>query len=333
MPKIQKSEEEREAIRQAWRRNPKATAGDISREMNCDPHTAKRYKAQALETIPLPPTKSSSRPTKASLPSMPMPLAEAGGPQFPEPVECSYEPMKIDTPGDWLVMSDIHIPYHDRKTIETAIREAKDRSIKGIILDGDILDFYQLSRFSKRPDKPRMREEIEKGRQFLDWLRSQFPHARIIFKEGNHDERLGNYLLDKAPDLFDLEDMQLPSLLRADDFGVEWVGDKRVIELGKLCVIHGHEYRGSGGVMPARWLFIRAWSNAMLGHFHQPTYYTVPTLDRRELGVWSLGCCCYLYPSFMPQNSWRHGFAHVKLDNNGTFEVVQRAMRRDGMPS
>lgn len=261
---------------------------------------------------------------------MPSPDPVAGGPRLPDPETHDYSPVGIDAPGAYGVISDVHLPYHDRRTIETAVREWKGRGVAGILLNGDILDFYQISRFSRDPSKPRVKAEIEKGRQFFDYLRSEFPRARLVFKFGNHDERLGNFLADRAPELFDLDDIHLPALLRVKDYGVECVADKRVIMLGKLPVIHGHEYRGGGGVMPSRWLFIRAFSNAMLGHFHQPTNFTVRTLDDRELGVWSTGCACYLHPSYAPFNQWAHGWATVEVGGGGSFQVENRRLLKDG---
>jgi predicted phosphodiesterase len=261
---------------------------------------------------------------------MPAPDSVAGGPRLPDPEPMDYSPVHIDTSGVWGVISDVHIPYHDRRTVESAVREWKARGVAGVLLNGDILDFYQVSKYSRDPSKPRVKAEIEKGRQFLDYLRAEFPRARVVYKLGNHDERLGNYLSDRAPEVFDLDDMQFDRLLRMADYGVEMVADKRVVMLGKLPVIHGHEYRGGGGVMPSRWLFIRAFSNAMLGHFHQPTNFTVRTLDDRELGVWSTGCACFLHPSFAPQNQWAHGWATVEVFGGGSFQVENRRLLKDG---
>jgi len=262
--------------------------------------------------------------------TLPDPAPEAGGPGLPEPEYEVYEDYKIDTPGAWAVLSDIHLPYHDKRTIEAAVREAERRNVAGVILNGDTLDFYQISRFSRDPSKPRVKNEIEKGRQLLAWLRSKFPRARLVFKEGNHDERLKNFLSERAPELFDLDDLHLPNLLRAADVGVEWVGDRRVMQLGKLPVIHGHEYQGGGGVMPARWLFIRAWSSALCGHFHQPSHFPVTSLDGREMGVWSTGCACFLNPYYRRKNPWRHGYAMIEVGAGGLFEVTNREVLKDG---
>lgn len=260
----------------------------------------------------------------------PEPAREAVGPPMPDPTPQGYEPVKVDTPGWYLVMSDVHIPFHSPDAIKKAVAEAESKGAVGVILNGDILDCHSVSTHYREPDGPRMKEEIEKGRQFLAWLRSRFPMARIVYKAGNHDERLRRYIAGKAPDLFDIEDIRLENLLQCRQHGIDWVEDKRVIELGKLPVIHGHEYRGSGGVMPARWLFIRAWSSALCGHFHQPSHFTALTLDRREMGVWSTGCLCYLHPQYQPNNSWAHGYAMVEVLNGGGFHVENRRILQSG---
>lgn len=306
----------------------------LSRRIGVTPNTLRRYRdnPHLLDNIvePVKPApRRAPRPVDSS-PRLPDPAPEAGGPSLPEPESEVFEDHRIDTLGAWLVISDIHLPYHDKRAIELAVNEGRQRGIAGIILNGDILDFYQISRFSRDPSRPRVKAEIEKGQQLLEWLRSQFRRARIVFKEGNHDERMKTYLADRAPELFDLDDMQLPNLLRAANYGVEWVGDRRTIQLGKLPIIHGHEYQGSGGVMPARWLFIRAWSSALCGHFHQPSHFPVTSLDNREMSVWSTGCACFLHPYYRRRNPWRHGFAMVEISTGGGFQVTNREILKDG---
>jgi hypothetical protein len=108
------------------------------------------------------------------------------------------------------------------------------------------------------------------------------------------------------------------------------VADKRVVMLGKLPVVHGHEFRGGGGVNPARWLFLRAVSTAMCGHFHRTSEHHEQGLDRRLHGVWSVGCACYLYPSYDPNNKWNHGYALADVQRDGSFRVTNRRILRDG---
>ncbi len=261
---------------------------------------------------------------------LPEPMPEGGGPELPDPVPQSYEPFRIDTAGRWLILSDTHMPYHDKRTIMEAVGEAKRVGATGILLNGDILDCYQLSSHFKEPDKGRFKEEIEVGKAFLDWLRAQFPKARIVFKEGNHDERLRRYLAERAPALFGIDEVDLRNILGLANRGIEWVGDKRVIQLGKLPVVHGHEFRGGGGVNPARWLFLRAVSTALCGHFHRTSEHNEQGLDMRLHGVWSVGCACFLYPQYDPNNKWNHGYALADVAADGTFQITNRKILRDG---
>lgn len=236
----------------------------------------------------------------------------------------SYLPFTIDTPGQWLILSDIHVPYHDRTTLELAVTEAKRRGVVGVLLNGDTLDSHEISNHDREPSAPRYVDEIDTGKKLLAWIRAQFPKARIVLKEGNHEERLRRYIIQRAPALFGLEGIDLPDLMHLADCGAEWVCDKRVIQLGKLCVVHGHEYRGGGGVMPARWLYLRAKYVSMCGHFHRSSEHGERNIRGTEERSWSLGCACFLYPRYMPLNSWNHGFAFVDLFADGGFSVENK---------
>ena len=263
-------------------------------------------------------------------PRLPDPAPEAGGPKLPEPCHAEYKAVEVNEPGVWGVISDIHIPYHDKRTIEKFVEECQEKRVSGILLNGDILDCYQLSDFLREPGAPQMKEEILKGREFLAWLRGKFPKARIIYKEGNHDDRLKRYLARRAPEIYELEDIWLPNLLRINDLGAEWVGDKRVIMLGKLPVIHGHEYSGGGGVMPARWFYLRTGGSVLGGHFHQPSYYPFRTIRDEEVGCWSTGCACFLSPAYRPLNQWAHGWAMVEIHQGGGYRVHPRRLLKSG---
>jgi len=78
-----------------------------------------------------------------------------------------------------LALSDVHFPYHDEEALGAAIQYGMDQKVNTIILNGDILDFYQLSRFDKDPSKPKMQVELEQGRWFMKALRTAFPKGSI----------------------------------------------------------------------------------------------------------------------------------------------------------
>jgi hypothetical protein len=263
---------------------------------------------------------------------MPDPAPVSGGPRFPDPVVESYEPFPINTPGNWLILSDVHIPHHDRRTVENAVEEARRRNAVGVLLNGDIMDCGGASSHHDRdPSEPDLEEEIEKMGQLLAWLRSRLPNARVVWKEGNHEYRLPRYLRNNAPALCGASKrFTLPKLVESENHGVEWVDCGRVVDLGKLPVFHGHEFKGGGGVNVGRWLFLRALESALCGHLHRSSEHVETTCKNRVLITTSVGCACFLHPRWLPNNKWNHGWAHVAVANDGAFEVTNRTVLRDG---
>jgi len=264
------------------------------------------------------------QPQKRPL-DIPEPSPLAGGVDLPESLSVPYTRFLIDQPGVWVVLSDVHLPYHDVATVRAAIQTARNLNAN-LLLNGDILDCPELSDHERNKSDVRFSDEVNIGRQFFEWVRSQLPKSRIIYKEGNHEERLPRYLSRNAQAVEDF--VSIPELLELEDYGVEWVADKRVIQLGKLPILHAHEYRGGGGVNPARWLFLRTVSTALCGHFHRTSEHHQRGLTDTVHGVWSVGCACYLHPKYMPLNEWNHGFSIVTVhDTAGLFNVDNKRVR------
>ena len=108
--------------------------------------------------------------------------------------------------ADIIVASDIHFPYQDDKAVEAFIRYVEDHQPKIVVLNGDVLDFYKLSRFSKDPAGKNPAEEIEMCREFLKDIRKVVPNSEIYYIIGNHETRLEKYVLDNAPQIACLVD-------------------------------------------------------------------------------------------------------------------------------
>lgn len=221
------------------------------------------------------------------------------------------------------ILSDIHVPYHDDAVIELALRHLKKLNIDTLILNGDTMDFFGLSKFQKDPRQINFASEIAQGKQFLDACRAIFPKARIIFKWGNHDTRFENYLILKAPELLSVPDFQMCNVLGFEELGIEEVKDDRPIAVGKLNVIHGHEYKFSisNPVGAARGIFMRANVHSLCGHFHQSSSYSKRNLEQKVISCFSTGCLCQINPEYRRLNDWCHGFAFCELDAEDGFSV------------
>jgi predicted phosphodiesterase len=139
------------------------------------------------------------------------------------------------------IISDPHYPYHSDMAIETALSWLVKKKIDTLLINGDFADFYAASRWDKNPERVGMKRELEIVNQALLHIRKRFPGVRIIYKAGNHEERWNKFVWAKAPEIWDLNPLQLPELLQLSKHGIEWVEDQRPIMLGKLPILHGHE--------------------------------------------------------------------------------------------
>lgn len=213
-----------------------------------------------------------------------------------------------------LVLSDIHIPYHDPQAIQLALDY---REFDSILLNGDILDFHRLSRFVPDPEAVSFGEEIETGKAFLRYLHDTYG-VPIYYKIGNHEERLEHFMYQKAPEVADLAVWRIEYLLNFEELGVTLIGDKRRVNLGALTVLHGHELaRGFvAPVNPARGAFLKASQSTLIGHHHKTSEHNETTLDGKLISCWSTGCLCSLSPNYAPYSKSNLGFAFVEVDGN-----------------
>jgi len=223
-----------------------------------------------------------------------------------------------------LILSDIHLPYHDLTAIILAIEYGISKGVDSIYLNGDILDCYKLSNFTKRPDMISFSEEREMFWSFLDFLKSEVK-LPIYFKVGNHEERWNRHLLSQSPELYLLKEFALKEILKLDDLDIEYVGGRQVCNMGKLMVIHGHEFGESvfSPVNPARGLFLRAKCSILAGHNHQTSEHHENNLRGDSMACFSTGALCQLSPEYKPFafTKWNIGFAVVEIDNDKSFHV------------
>lgn len=236
--------------------------------------------------------------------------------KLPESEETKYEPYIIKA-KKLAVLSDIHIPYHSLTALSAALDFIQSEKPDAILLNGDTIDFYALSRFQKDPRKRSVAHELQATRDFLDVL-SQFA-AKIYFKIGNHEERYEHYLMRVAPELLGVREFELKHLLGLDARGIDLISDKRIMKANDLNIVHGHEFGQSifSPVNIARGLFLRGKVTAMQGHNHAVSEHTESNMNGEITTTWSLGCLCELNPAYLPINKWAHGLAIVDLSENG----------------
>ena len=233
----------------------------------------------------------------------------------------SRRPLHIKGPRRVLILSDIHVPFHDSKAIEKAVKYGIENGATDVYINGDFLDFYSLSNFAKDPNERNLNDELETGKKLLDYLREKLNPGTVWFKVGNHEDRFDRYLKTKAPELIGVARYNLRDLFEAYDYGVEFVESWRVVKFGDIVGVHGHEVgKGSGGVQPARWLQLRTNRSAFCGHFHKSDTYTSRDILGEPTITHALGCLCELQPDYLVRNNWNHGAGFVVIDERGCSE-------------
>jgi len=257
---------------------------------------------------------------------------------LPKSEEKEYLPYVIEGPQRIAALFDVHAPYHSIEALTAALDFLSDKDITTLLIGGDFFDFYGMSRYAKDPDKRNTAEEIKIGVELLKTIFETLKPEKVVFKYGNHDERFEHYIWQKfaeIPQLTDFEEMKqinLETILRnrlGKDFPIDFVMDKRIIKVGNLNIVHGHEFP-SGITSPvniARGLYLRAKANTICGHSHKSSEHSETDINGKMITTWSVGSLCELHPLYMPINSWNHGVALITLDESGIVDVQNKRIK------
>lgn len=240
--------------------------------------------------------------------------------------EPAWGPVQYDGPLKVLVLNDIHIPFHDPEALAIAIESGVERGVNMVLLNGDIMDHYALSKFIKDPKRRDFPAEIRAGKKFLSGLRKTFPKAQLVYRWGNHEERFNVYMRIKCMDFCGVEEFEWGNIFGLHELKIDLVKTQCSIRLGKLNTLHGHEYPHgiSSPVNAARGIFMRAKGHVLIGHHHQSHTHQEQTIDQHEIATFSVGCLCDKHPEYARFNNWGHGFAFVTVDKDGAFSVENK---------
>lgn len=221
-----------------------------------------------------------------------------------------------------LIGSDLHDiecdPFWRHCFIDTARRVQPAK----IILNGDVFDLSEFSRFAVDPREWDVVGRIKWVHRFLEDLREACPDAEILFIEGNHEYRLLRHLAEASPAmravLSDLHGMTVPKLLGLDMYEINYIapGDlatftkadataeiKRnwVVLYGHLIAHHFPEGRAKG---------LPGWN----GHCHKHIVWPGFNPHQGAYEWHQLGCGHKREASYTDGERWTNGFLLVHVD-------------------
>ena len=223
-----------------------------------------------------------------------------------------------------LLISDLHIPYHDVNAITLALEYGAKENVNTVFINGDLMDFHHLSRFQKDPRKRSVKHEFSVTKEFLRVLRTVFPTQMIYWLKGNHCMRYEHWLMSKVYEVFDDEYYHLEQRLALHEERVHIIDDNVLVKAGQLAITHGHHVmRGFfSPVNSARGAWMKAKQSVIISHVHKVSNHVEVNLDGDNFGAWSTGSLCELRPDYSPLvSNYQHGFAHITTDTTGDFQV------------
>jgi hypothetical protein len=240
---------------------------------------------------------------------------------LPESISDNWALIPFPAEGKGVIMSDMHFPYQDNAAITLALDWIKKNEYTDfILLNGDINDFHELSRFEKDPNRRDYLGELDYTKKFLDILQKIF--KKVYLKEGNHEHRLPKFLGRNAETLLKIKEFIYEGYLDLSKRAIIHYKYDDIVTVGKLHILHGDEIANSASaVNPARGLFLKAKECAIESHFHRTSFHPEVTLSGKNIGCWSVGCMCTLHPKWLRFNGWNHGFAAIKI-NGKDFEIL-----------
>lgn len=224
-----------------------------------------------------------------------------------------------------VVAGDVHVPFEDARAVRLFLEFCRYFKPDVVVLNGDILDMWEVSFFDKDPRVGKsLKEEIDEGRIFLKAVRDANPTARIIYIEGNHEFRLQRFVITKAPELVELEGITLAEQLHCKEFGVEMISSglkESDWQYGSLYIGHYDRVSKHAGYT-AKALVDDKLVNIMQNHTHRGGSHFKTTRDGRIIGGWENFSLCQQNPTYMRNPNWQQGWSVIyRKKSNGRFQV------------
>ena len=237
-----------------------------------------------------------------------------------------------------LVGSDMHDIEVDPFVLHVFLDTAKRIQPNIIVLNGDILDLYEFSRFDKDPRNMDLKGRFDFVREnIFKPLRQACPNAQIDFMLGNHEQRLLKHLADRTPYmkvLMDLWGVNLSGLFGLDEWEInlksKWdlaawkpgeIRDqaKKNYEIYFGCFICNHTGNEGFGM------------SGTSGHTHRPDVKTSASANGPL--IWTTtGCMCRTNAEYTTtMEKWQNSFLIVHVDTQEKQVVPEHIIFTDHM--
>lgn len=237
-----------------------------------------------------------------------------------------------------LVGSDFHDKEVDPFCLHVFIDTAKRMQPDIIVLNGDIFDLLEFSKFDKDPRSMDIKGRFDFVREgIFKPLRDACPKAQIDLMLGNHEHRLLRHLADKTPYLkvlMDLTGISLTTLFGLDEWEInlrsKWdlaawrPGEirelsKKNYEIYYGCFVCNHTGNEGFGL------------SGTSGHTHRPDVKTSVSVNGPLVWTTTGGMCRTTAEYTTTMEKWQNSFLIVHVDTEKKQVVPEHIIFTDHM--
>lgn len=214
-------------------------------------------------------------------------------------------------------ISDIHFPFNIK--LDGVLAYIKDLRPDVVVLGGDIIDAdgtYGVDSWTmdkvEQVGFPAYERDVKLMRGLLDRIDKITPKAKIVFLEGNHEERYQRMFTryPKALDgKFKFQRDAVPESMKARFTWIPYGSYDSFYRLGDAVFTHGTLYPDAHAKKMALCYLP---NKTIYGHIHDFQAYTTHNGDPRKPGRYAVttGCLCGRLPDYKngQPNKWLNGF-------------------------
>lgn len=218
--------------------------------------------------------------------------------------------------GDYkiLVLPDIHVPYQNKVALEAAMRLGEEFQPDEVVQLGDLLDCYTLSKYSRSSNRHgNIADEIEEAHDLLDEIKTRTGAKRATFIEGNHEARIRKYVLEKCPELANLNALRVDHMLRLADIGWDFIPEHKFYQVNNVFFTHGeyaNMHSAKKHIDEYRVTVIHGHTHRITSRYHRGLDKTICGYEMGFLASFDVGA------EFVKRANWQHGVGTVVMNGD-----------------
>lgn len=229
-----------------------------------------------------------------------------------------------------VVLSDTQVPFVDEALWRTVLKFVGDYKPNDIILNGDVLDCYEISEFDKRPQRLfDLQSEMEMAGDMLDDLRKRVAKdGKVWWIDGNHEERINRTIWKHAQGFaFMAGDIQ--SGLHLDERCAGYVPYGKHIDYLGFTVTHGN-YVSQFSAYTAKRHADRYHSSGCNGHTHRAGSYSYRDGRAKSHTWYEIGCLCRMDLEYVRGvANWQQALLIGEVHNGALHPQLIRVIETD----